>query len=97
MAKNDLKELLSYKSDMTAVEKLRDQLVTKCDYDYVQNLLQKIRTELDQQIELGINSSDFAKRNHESERHLQASLTKHELDLSKLKDDMAMFKDSLSR
>ena len=39
VAKNDLKELLSYKSDMVTVEKLRDQLVTKCDYDYVQNLL----------------------------------------------------------
>lgn len=47
MVRNQLKEGLSSKADQGLVERLRDQLVSKCDHEYIQTLVSKVRTELD--------------------------------------------------
>lgn len=96
-AKNEMKESLSYKADFASIDKIRDQLVSKCDYEYVQSLLGKLRTEFDQQIELGMNSSAFAKRSADQQHQIQTAAVRLELEVGKMKDELALTKESLSR
>ena len=45
---------LKKKADFAFIEKIREQLSSKVDFEYFQNHMQKVRQEIDMQIELSI-------------------------------------------
>ena len=67
--------------------------MTKVDTEYLENLLYRVKQELNQQVEYGIGQSDFARRIQDTEKSIVDKSLKLDLDCIKLRDELELTKE----
>ncbi len=92
-----MRDAVGQKADLGVVDRLRDSLTGKVDLEYLQSLLQKVKQELNQQVEFGMSQSDFVRRIQETEKSIFEKSLKLDLDQSKMRDDLSFAKEQIQR
>lgn len=87
--------MVSKKADYSLLEKLKDQLQTKADFEYLQHMTSKLRSEMSNQIEAAIVESEFAQRTINLDKHFHENTSKLQLDAVKIREEMSWFKDQI--
>lgn len=55
-------ETLSHKGDLTLLDRIREQILQKVDLEYINNLMQKMKNDLEMFVDCVIGESSFSKK-----------------------------------